>query len=205
MEKLVVATHNEGKMDEIREILSHWNIEFLSLNDIGLMNFEIEEDALTFEGNALIKAREAKIEIDRRNLINGNYSIIADDSGICIYALDERPGIYTSRYGGDTDYKTKRAMILEEMDGIVDRTAYFACAIAFLSNNIEKTFTGYVHGLINDIDIGDNGFGYDSIFFYRESGMTFGQLEEKEKHKVSHRKNALYMLEEFLKNENISL
>ncbi|NLY37520.1 MAG: RdgB/HAM1 family non-canonical purine NTP pyrophosphatase [Tissierellia bacterium] len=195
MKTIVVASHNSGKIEEIRYILRHWKVKLIGLHELGFHD-EIPEDGKSFRENALIKAREIKKLTD--------FPVLSDDSGMLVEAMGARPGIYTARYGGDISFGEKRKKMLEEMKGIENRNAFFACEIAFLYGDREFTQLGLCFGEVAQEERGDFGFGFDSIFYYPPLDKTFGELPMEEKHNLSHRWDALHRLEEKLKNEGIS-
>ena len=186
MKKIIFATGNEGKMKEIREILGDLDVEVLSLKDAGI-KADIEENGKTFEENAVIKAKE----ICR---MTGEI-VLADDSGLEIDYLNKEPGVYSARYmGEDTSYRIKNANLIQRLEGVPDekRTARFVCAIAaaFPDGSI-KTTLGTMEGRIGYEEKGENGFGYDPIFYLPEFGCTSAELSMEEKNKISHRGKAL--------------
>ncbi len=187
---IVVATGNVGKVEEINKILSDWDVNFLTLKDVGLDDIEIIEDGSTFEENAIIKAKTiAK---------HTQYPVLSDDSGLCIDYLKGAPGIYSARYAGeDTTFEFKRNKILKELDGVEKdgRGAYFFCSVCLIFNGDIFLSEGKVDGLINDEEVGDNGFGYDPIFYYPPFNKTFAEVSSSMKDSVSHRYNALKNLE----------
>lgn len=194
MKKLVFATSNENKIREIREILSGMDFEVITMKEAGL-DMDIVEDGKTFEENALIKARavaEASGEI-----------AVADDSGLEIDYLGKEPGIYSARYlGHDTSYDYKNSVILERLEGVPDeeRTARFVCAVAVVfPDGSSKTFVHTMEGQIGYEIAGQNGFGYDPIFFLPEYGKTSAEISPEEKNAISHRGKALRALAEYLK------
>lgn len=193
MKKLIFATGNEGKMKEIRMILGNLDYEILSMKEAGI-DVEIIEDGKTFEENAIIKATE----ISR---IAGCV-VLADDSGLEVDAMDKMPGIYSARYlGEDTPYSIKNQTIIDNLAGLPDekRTARFVCAIAaaFPDGRV-VTRRGTIEGIIGYEERGENGFGYDPIFFVQEYGKTTAELSPEEKNKISHRGKALEMIKEEL-------
>lgn len=193
MKKLIFATGNEGKMKEIRMILGDLDYEILSMKEAGI-DVDIVEDGKTFEENAIIKATEiSKI---------ANCVVLADDSGLEVDAMDKMPGIYSARYlGEDTPYSVKNQTIIDNLAGLPDekRTARFVCAIAaaFPDGRV-VTKRGTIEGIIGYEERGENGFGYDPIFFVPEYGKTTAELTPEEKNKISHRGKALEMIKEEL-------
>lgn len=193
MKKLIFATGNEGKMKEIRMILGDLDYEILSMKEAGI-DIDIVEDGKTFEENAIIKATEiSKIS---------NCVVLADDSGLEVDAMDKMPGIYSARYlGEDTPYSIKNQTIIDNLAGLPDekRTARFVCAIAAaFPNGRVVTKRGTIEGIIGYEERGENGFGYDPIFFVPEYGKTTAELSPEEKNKISHRGKALEMIKEEL-------
>lgn len=194
MERIIFATYNEGKLREIREILSDLKIEILSLNEVGITS-EIEENGNTFEENAMIKAKTIA------ELVNG--IIIADDSGLEVDALNKEPGIYSARYmGEETSYDIKNSTIIERLAHVEtkDRTARFVCAMACTMPSGEVfTTRGTIEGEIGYEIINGNGFGYDPIFYVPKYKKNLSQLSLEEKNKISHRGHALRELKLLLK------
>lgn len=193
MEKLIFATGNEGKMKEIRMILGDLDYEILSMKEAGI-DVDIVEDGKTFEENAIIKATA----ISRL----ANCVVLADDSGLEVDAMDKMPGIYSARYlGEDTPYSVKNQTIIDNLTGLPEekRTARFVCAIAaaFPDGRV-VTKRGTVEGIIGYEERGENGFGYDPIFFVPEYGKTTAELSPEEKNKISHRGKALEMIKKEL-------
>lgn len=199
MKKIIVATGNEGKMGEIREILRDENIHFVSLKDEGLQDVEIIEDGQSFEENAIIKARAISD-------LTGQM-VLADDSGLEVDYLDKAPGIYSARYmGEDTPYSIKNNYIIEQLQGVEGekRSARFVCVIACaFPDGRNITVRGVIEGRIAYEEKGENGFGYDPIFYVPEFGCTTAELPPDEKNKVSHRGKALTAMYEELKKENV--
>lgn len=186
MKKVIFATGNEGKMKEIREILGDLDIQLLSLKDAGI-TADIEENGNSFEENAVIKAtaiRDLTGEI-----------VLADDSGLEIDYLNKEPGIYSARYmGEDTSYHIKNANLIERLDGVPDekRTARFVCAIAAaFPDGTVRTVRAAMEGRIGYEEKGENGFGYDPIFYLPEYGCSSAELSMEKKNKISHRGKAL--------------
>lgn len=195
MEKIILASKNMGKVNEIRDILSDFDYEVVSMQEAGI-NCDVEENGTTFEENALLKAREiAKLS---------NCTVIADDSGLEIDYLNGDPGIYTARYAGEgaTDAE-KNQKVLNELAGVPmeERGAKFVCCMAVVfSNKEEYVVRGECNGFIAEKPIGENGFGYDPIFYVKELGCTTAQLSKEEKNKISHRGKALRELKRLFIN-----
>ena len=194
MEKLIFATGNEGKMKEIRMILGDLDYEILSMKEAGI-SADIVEDGKTFEENAMIKAKAiCKL---------ANCLVLADDSGLEVDYMDKQPGIYSARWmGEDTSYDIKNKKIIENLEGVPEekRTARFVCAVAaaFPDGRV-ITKRGTIEGIIGYEQRGENGFGYDPIFFLPEYGMTTAELPVEEKNKISHRGRALEQIKQELK------
>ena len=194
MEKLIFATGNMNKLREIKQILEGLDYEILSMKEAGV-DIDIVEDGKTFEENALIKARAV--------CKASGHLALADDSGLEVDALGKEPGIYSARYmGEDTSYDIKNQNIIDRMDGIQDeyRTARFVCAMAAVfPDGTEKTFVRTMEGRIGYEIAGENGFGYDPIFYLPEYGKTSAEISPEEKNAISHRGKALRALAEYLK------
>lgn len=181
-------------MKEIRMILSDLDVEILSMKEAGI-SVDIEENGTTFEENALIKAKAVAAYTDA--------IVLADDSGLEIDYLNKEPGVYSARYmGEDTSYHIKNASLIERLNGVPDekRTARFVCAVAaaFPDGSV-KTVRGTMEGRIGYEEKGENGFGYDPIFYLPEYGCTSAELSGKEKNKISHRGKALRAIKDELK------
>ena len=176
MKKVIFATGNEGKMKEIREILGDLDIQLLSLKDAGIQA-DIEENGNSFEENAEIKAKAIRD-------LTGEI-VLADDSGLEIDYLNKEPGIYSARYmGEDTSYHIKNANLIERLNGVPDekRTARFVCAIAAaFPDGTVRTVRAAMHGRIGYEEKGENGFGYDPIFYLPEYGCSSAELSMEEK------------------------
>ncbi|MBD5456100.1 MAG: XTP/dITP diphosphatase [Lachnospiraceae bacterium] len=192
MQRIIFATGNQGKMREIRRILENLTIkgeltQILSMKDAGI-DIDIEENGTTFEENAVIKAKAVGAEAK-------DAIVLADDSGLVIDHLNGEPGIYSARYmGEDTSYRIKNASLIERLSGVEDekRTARFVCAIAaVMPDGTFFTESGTIEGRIGYEEKGENGFGYDPIFYVPEYGKTTAELTEDEKNEVSHRGKAL--------------
>lgn len=199
MKKIIVATGNEGKMKEIRNILQGEDLCFSSLRDENLQDVEIVENGTTFEENAIIKARTISD-------LTGQM-VLADDSGLEVDYLNKAPGIYSARYlGEDTPYTIKNNHIIKQLDGVEGeaRSARFVCAIACaFPDGRNITVRGVIEGQIGYEEKGENGFGYDPIFYVPEFGCTTAELQPEEKNKVSHRGKALKAMYEELKKEKV--
>ena len=177
--KIIVATKNNHKVSELKAMLNIPNIEFLSMKDIGI-NLEIEENGTTFEENAMIKAETLYKALNDESVI-----VIADDSGLCVDALNGRPGIYSARYSGGNDNDNNLKLLSELKDvPALERGAHYTCSIALVSKNAKEIFTGKCFGLIDKEPRGNLGFGYDPIFYVPEKQKNFGEIEAEEKNKV---------------------
>ncbi|HIX29918.1 MAG TPA: XTP/dITP diphosphatase [Candidatus Blautia stercoravium] len=200
MKRMIFATGNENKMLEIREILGNLPLEILSMKQAGI-SADIEENGTSFEENALIKAREV--------CRLAGEMVLADDSGLEIDYLNGEPGIYSARYmGQDTSYRVKNKNLIERLEGVPDdqRTARFVCAIAAVfPDGKELVVRGTVEGIIGYEERGENGFGYDPIFYLPKRGLTTAELPPEEKNRISHRGNALRKMKELLEKENLLL
>lgn len=191
--KVIAATKNKGKIREIEEILSPLGIEIVPQTEMGIV-LDVEETGDTFEKNALIKARAVRMVSD--------YPVLADDSGLCVDCLNGAPGVRSARYAGDnaTD-EDKIKKLLSEIGDNENRNARFVTSIAFITaDGREITADGEVKGYITKEPSGNNGFGYDPVFFSNELGKTFADSSDEEKNSVSHRSRALHRLYEKLKN-----
>lgn len=185
MKKIVFATNNNHKLDELRK-LTEGKIEILSLNDIDCHD-DIPETADTLEGNALIKARWVK---DRYG-----YDCFADDTGLEVDALEGAPGVYSARYAGDEhDSKANMRLLLENMKGKNDRKARFRTVIALIEGDDVHTFEGKVEGVITETPKGDSGFGYDPVFRPENMEITFAEMDAIAKNSISHRGRAVAKL-----------
>ena len=193
MDKIIFATGNEGKMKEVRMILEDLGLPVLSLKDAGI-TADVEENGTTFEENAQIKAK-AIMEMT-------GALVLADDSGLEVDALDKEPGIYSARYmGHDTSYNIKNQNIIDRLEGKVgeERSARFVCAIAAAFPDGRVLITrGTMEGQIGYEEKGENGFGYDPIFYLPEYQCYSAELSLEEKNKLSHRGKALRLMKERL-------
>ena len=193
MDKIVFATTNEGKVKEIKEILGDFPIEVVSMKEMGI-TADIEENGATFEENSLIKAR-ALVKLT-------GLPALADDSGLEVDYLNGEPGIYSARYlGRDTGYDYKNNYIIDKLSGAKgeDRSARFVCVISLvLPDGREFVERGVVEGLIGYEQKGENGFGYDPIFYLPEYGKTSAELPPEEKNRISHRGKALTAMKKLI-------
>ena len=182
--KYVLATHNPGKLKEMGDILACFGVEVVSPKDLGL-TVDVEETGTTFAENAMLKAKAI--------CAAAGLPAIADDSGLCVDALNGGPGVYSARYGGEgLDDRGRYILLLNNMRGQTTRAAHFACAIACaFPNGDTLTAQGRCDGTIAFAPMGEGGFGYDPVFFVPEKAKTFGQLTAEEKSAISHRGRAL--------------
>ena len=189
--KFVLATHNPGKLKEMGDILARFGVEVVSPKDLGIA-VDVEETGATCAENAMLKAKAI--------CAAAKLPAIADDSGLCVDALNGGPGVYSARYGGEgLDDKGRYMLLLNSMRGQPTRAAHFACAIACVfPNGDELTAEGRCDGTIAFAPIGEGGFGYDPVFFVPELKKTFGQLTAEEKSAISHRGRALAVFVEKL-------
>ncbi len=199
--KIIFATGNAGKMKEIRMILADLGLEILSMREAGI-ELDIVEDGTSFEENAVIKAKSIADELARR----GQQAIVlADDSGLEVDYLNREPGIYSARYmGGETPYSVKNANIIARLEGVPDdkRTARFVCAIAAVFADGEVcTRSASVEGIIGYEEKGENGFGYDPIFYLPEYGCYSAELSEEEKNRICHRGKALEAMKKVIRGK----
>lgn len=188
--KLVFATNNKHKLDEVRAIVGD-RVEVLSLNDIDCHD-DIPETADTLQGNALIKARH----------IYTKYGLdcFADDTGLEVEALDGAPGVYSARYAGEEcDSEANMQKLLHELTGKNNRNAQFRTVIALIIKGEEKLFNGIVKGTITGEKMGDSGFGYDPIFIPEGFSESFAQMGSEIKNSISHRYRATEQLGNYLK------
>lgn len=181
---MVIATRNSGKTEEINDLLQGFPIRIRNLNDFGPIP-EVEEDGKTFEENAYKKA-----SITARIL---GLPALADDSGLVVAALGGAPGIHSARYGGEAATDADRCTrLLAEMKGQSDRRAAFECVISIaVPTGPALTYEARCDGLLAEIPVGSNGFGYDPIFYFPPLNKTFAELTRDEKSRVSHRGKAL--------------
>lgn len=181
MKKLVLATHNSGKVAELQTLLAPLGVEVISAADLNLP--DVVEDADTFDGNALKKARAAHQA--------SGLPALADDSGLCVDALDGAPGVFTARYGG-------WEKLLENMKTASTRSAHFHCTLALVMDTGETLFHGQCNGHISEQGRGVGGFGYDPVFIPEGETRTFAEMGTAQKHAFSHRGRAMKSLTDFL-------
>lgn len=197
-DNIIFATGNAGKMKEIRMIMADLDIEVQSMKEAEIQA-EIVEDGETFEENAKIKAQAIAQELRAR----GEQAVVlADDSGLEIDYLNKEPGVYSARYmGEDTPYTVKNANLIQRLEGVLDeeRTARFVCVIAavFPDGRVFQT-RATIEGRIGYEEKGENGFGYDPIFYLPEYGMYSAELAPEEKNRISHRGKALEEMKKIL-------
>ncbi|EDM28937.1 hypothetical protein LNTAR_14012 [Lentisphaera araneosa HTCC2155] len=183
--KIVAATNNKHKLVELKAILSQLGIEVLSAAEVGGIP-DVIEDVDTFVGNASKKAIESAIHL--------GMPVLSDDSGLCVEALDGRPGVFSARYGGPgLDDQDRCHKLLDELKNCDNRWAYFACVIALADENgkLIGSSMGKCLGNISDEMRGEEGFGYDPLFIPKDYDQSFAELGEEIKNSLSHRKNAL--------------
>lgn len=187
-QKIVLASGNQHKIKEIAQMLPEY--EVVGYKQLGF-DQEIVEDGNTFYENALIKAKTVSEAL--------NLPALADDSGICVDALGGMPGIYSARYAGDGVDAHNNALLLKNMQGIDNRNAKFVCCMVFYKPNGEIiTATGETHGLVMDHEEGENGFGYDPLFYSLDLNKCLGIASAEEKNKISHRFRAIKQLKDKL-------
>ena len=189
MKQLIIATNNQGKVREIKAILGNFYDEIKSLKDAGIVA-DVVEEGDSFHANARKKA----VEISE--MVEGD--VLADDSGLCVEALDMAPGIYSARFSGEgaTDEKNnvKLLSLVKDQD---NRRAWFVCALVLANGGKEKLYVEErAEGKIIDEPRGENGFGYDPLFYVEEYGQTFAEIPPEVKNKISHRAKALKKLQE---------
>ena len=201
---IILASRNKKKIRELKKIIE----EGIAAQEERIVNIltpddfpqceEVEEDGKTFEANAIKKA----VYVSKCS----GLTAIADDSGIEVDALNGAPGVYSARYAGeDSDDMANNKKLLNEIKDVPDekRTARFACCIALAHGDEVKTFRGYVEGKIGRENRGENGFGYDPLFFPEGHDRTFAEMTDDEKHSMSHRGRALAKLQEYLKDKGL--
>ncbi|MGN0804514.1 MAG: RdgB/HAM1 family non-canonical purine NTP pyrophosphatase [Candidatus Coproplasma sp.] len=178
--EIIVASGNLGKIAEFKEIVPEVN--FKSMRQAGYLG-DPDETGSTYKENAYIKAKAVYDAIKK--------PVIADDSGLCVDALGGAPGIYSARFSGGS-FADNRALLLKRMEGISDRGARFVCAVCYINEKGETLFgEGSTEGKILFEEIGNKGFGYDNLFYSFDLNKSFGEADEEEKNKVSHRYRAV--------------
>ena len=196
MKEIIFASHNQGKIKEIRQLLSPLGVRVLSSDDIDLP--DVEETGSTFEENAALKALSiAKLK---------NVPCLADDSGLCVDALGGRPGVYSARYAPHRDFKKAMQMLLKEMLDTKNpnRNAHFSCVLVLGNpDGTYRAFEGRVDGKINYEPKGESGFGFDPVFVPDGYEQTFAELGASVKNKISHRGRALAKFVLFMKKQGI--
>ena len=183
-EKFVLATHNPGKLKEMAQILEKFHVEVVMPTDLGI-DVDVEETGTTFAENAILKAKAI--------CAASGLPAIADDSGLCVEALNGAPGVYSARYGGEgLDDIGRYRLLLNNLRGANTRAAHFACAVACaFPNGDELTAEGRCDGAIAFAPMGEGGFGYDPVFLVPEMRKTFAQMTAEEKSGISHRGRAM--------------
>lgn len=192
MEDIVIASNNKGKINDFKVIFPDFNV--ISISEI-IEDFDVEETGDTFEANAKLKSEAAAKALNKR--------VIADDSGLEVFTLNGEPGVYSARYAGtakDDDANIEK--VLSKLGGSTNRSAQFVCVISMSAPNEETVqFKGTVQGEITLNKIGENGFGYDPIFYIDDKNKTMAQLTAEEKSEVSHRGKAIEKLRQYLEGE----
>ncbi|WP_184625554.1 non-canonical purine NTP diphosphatase [Pedobacter cryoconitis] len=193
MKQLVFATNNINKTNEVRTLLAG-QYEVLNLNDIGCTT-DIPETADSFAGNAGLKSRFV--------MENFKLDCFADDSGLEVEALNNEPGIYSARYAGQRGDEANLQLVLQKMQGQVNRAARFRTVISLIQNGEEFLFEGTIEGTIRETKSGDHGFGYDPVFQPDGYDVTFAEMSMEQKNKISHRAIAMRKLITFLKEQAV--
>lgn len=189
MKTIIIASNNKHKIKQFKEIFLDYNI--LSLEDIGYFS-EIEETGTTFLDNALIKARTISEYASEKGY---NLPVVADDSGLEVDALDGEPGVYSARYTSDHDMKENRLYLIKKLKPFKNKNAHYtSCVVKYFPNGEYIYAYGKTYGHIIEEELGDLGFGYDSIFFSHDLNKTFGEANSEEKNKISHRARAIEKL-----------
>ena len=192
MKKIIVASNNAHKIDEIKNILKDINLNICSLKECNI-DIDVLEDGKTFKENAYKKAKEIREHL--MNLGEKNFIVIADDSGLEVEYLNKEPGVLSARYAGEHgNDKKNNEKLLKNLQGIEkkDRVAEFVCSIALITENGKEVFVeGRCKGIITDKEQGKDGFGYDPLFYIPNAKKTFAELTSYEKNQISHRGLAL--------------
>ena len=188
MREIVLASANKKKIAELNNLLGDFSV--LSLSDIGF-DQEIEEPFLTFNENAFQKANTI-YRFSGKN-------VLADDSGLCVEALDNKPGVFSARYAGNgADDQANLQKVLKELEGKANRKAFYKAVLCLIWNGTAHYFEGECHGTLIEVPIGTNGFGYDPIFVPEGYDETFAQLPLEVKQQISHRAKAMKLLHQYL-------
>lgn len=192
MSDIVIASSNKRKINDFKVIFSEYNV--IGINEL-IEDFDVEETGVTFEENARLKSEAAAKAL--------NKTVIADDSGLEVDALEGAPGVYSARYAGEAkDDQANIEKLLQELEDKTDRSARFVCVISMTTvDGKTETFRGTVNGEITLARIGENGFGYDPIFYVPDKNKTMAQLTAEEKSEISHRRKAIDQLQAFIKGE----
>lgn len=192
MEDIVIASNNKGKINDFRVIFPDYNV--IGISEL-IEGFDVEETGDTFEENAKLKSEAAAQALNKR--------VIADDSGLEVFALNGEPGIYSARYAGETkDDNANIEKLLTQLGDETDRSAQFVCVISMSAPGEDTVqFKGTVQGEITLNKIGEHGFGYDPIFFVEDKNKTMAQLTAEEKGQISHRGKAIEQLQEYLEGD----
>ncbi|MCJ1662339.1 XTP/dITP diphosphatase [Staphylococcus sp. NRL 18/288] len=192
MADIVIASNNQGKINDFKAIFPNDNV--VGISEV-IKDFDVEETGTTFEENARLKSETAAKALNKR--------VIADDSGLEVFVLNGEPGVYSARYAGlDKSDEANIDKLLHNLESKKDREAQFVCIISMSApGEPTRTFKGTVAGEITTERQGDNGFGYDPIFFVPEKGKTMAQLTTEEKSEISHRGNAIKKLNDYLERE----
>lgn len=197
MKKILLATNNSHKVEEIQAILKDLGYEVLARDQVYDGNFDVDENADTLAGNALLKAQAL------RNLVSESYMVLADDTGLFVDALDGAPGVHSARYAGDAhDDEANKKKLLKELEDVSEekRTARFKTVMALVQAGKDPVFIeGILEGKIAEEERGSSGFGYDPLFIPEGYSLSLGQMNPEEKNRISHRHNALIKLAEYLK------
>ncbi|UXU54298.1 XTP/dITP diphosphatase [Staphylococcus agnetis] len=189
MNDIVIASSNKGKINDFKVIFSEYNV--IGINEL-IDDFDVEETGTTFEENARLKSEVAAKALHK--------TVIADDSGLEVNALDGAPGVYSARFAGeDKDDHANIDKVLSLLEEQTDRSARFVCVISMTTADGEThTFKGTVNGEITLARIGENGFGYDPIFYVPDKNKTMAQLSAEEKAQISHRRRAIDQLQAYM-------
>lgn len=197
MKKILLATNNKHKVEEIQAILKDLGYQVLARDQVYDGNSDIDENADTLAANALLKAQGL------RNLVAESYMVLADDTGLFVDALDGDPGVHSARYAGDAhDDNANKKKLLKALEEVpeADRTARFKTVMALVEAGKDPVFIeGILEGAIATEERGEEGFGYDPLFIPQGYQISLGQMNPEEKNRISHRHNALIKLAEYLK------